>query len=265
MQELVIETSNSKKSRAFRAVLLAHVEADALWAGGATGTDTTRPVWMMLAGTDSELRAFTANLQGGRKAELRSKNSYSSRVEGRFELLKSAGYQFVWQRASAGSIVTAYLPDIFRLDPGMVDPTGAGFCLLPARDWIRPPAEGVLKHLVDLGVNPEQPELPMVLGLAPLFIAYLDRRTRCPLIPDPRFYAQVLYAALGRGLASKSGAQHYYRDNSWGCHNRLGYKETRTVDVGLAEGLAFQADHESLETFLAEQVKVYDARIHGTT
>lgn len=265
MKDLIIEVSpaKNKKGRSFRATLLAYVTADKLWPGGSTDTDTIRPIWMMFAGTSNELRPFVANLQMGRRAELKN-NSYSRRAGDRFEALKSAGYQFAWQHTTLGSLATAFLPDLFRLDPGMVDPEGVSFCILPAKDWLKP-GKAMFEHLIRLGADPSQPELSLVVELAPLFIAYLDRRTRCPLIPDRRFYAQVLYSSLAKGLASLNTADRYsYGNYPWGQHRRLGYSEFDTESVGLSKGLAFQSSHENLEVFLAEQVKIYEEITHGS-
>jgi hypothetical protein len=81
-----------------------------------------------------------------------------------------------------------------------------------------------------------------------------DRRTRCPLIPDPRFYVQVLAHALDQGLASWSNGDRWARE--WGAHDAT-FKEVETDAVGLAPGVVFNASHETLETFLAEQVKAF--------
>lgn len=267
MEELTIEVTKGKKTRSFKAMLLAHVEADALWSGGLTDTETIRPVWMILAGTDNELRPFVANLQTGRKAE-RLKGTHWKKVDSRFETLKSAGYQFSWQRTSHGSAVTVFLPDLFRLDPGMVDPKGASFVLLPAKSWLQQPRDPlVLEHLTRTGGCTESLEIPWVLGLAPIFVAYLDRRTRCPIIADPRFFAQILHAALSQGLASLALPKNFcsWDKAPWGYHGRLRYAERGLEKVeGYAKGLAFGASHANLEAFLSEQVQIYYEVIHGT-
>lgn len=261
MKDLVIEAGVPKnrrrhhqpKGRSFRAHLLAYAEASALWQGGQTASDTVRPVWMMLAGTDNELRPFVANLQVGRKAESFARHYH--RVDDRFEVLKSSGFHFAWQRTDRGSVVTAYLPELFRLDPGMVDPDGAAFCILPAESWITPLSPEARDHLLKV-VGPMDPQdLDAVLDLAPMFIAYLDRRTRCPIIRDQRFYAQVLHASLRGGLATLSCDRGHSQE--WGRHGRLGYVEYGLETVGVRPGLAFRSDHESLERLLSEQVRIY--------
>jgi hypothetical protein len=234
--ELTIEPQKEGKGRSFRATLVSYVEARRLWPAG---NDTIRPVHMTLAGSDQELRPFVANLRTGKKAVC----GYKSRE--RYEVLKSAGFQCAWQRTSKGSVVTLFAPDLFCLDPGMVDPKGVSFVMLPARAWLKPTA---------VALPPCVPEerAEDVLRSASLFIAYLDRRTRCPLIPDERFYVQVLANALDQGLASFSRKNRYA--SSWGEGSLV---EVGTEDAGLAPGILFSSTHETLETFLAEQVKTY--------
>ena len=256
MRELIIQPANKDgKGRSFSATMLAYVTANTLWDAGSNGGDTVRPVWMMLGGSENELRPFVANIQMGRKAEI--PKAYSRRGAERFEVLKSAKFQTVWQRTPVGSVVTLFAPDIFRLDPGMVDPKGVEFCVLPDVRWLSdvqvdPKARAYLDTM-----NVPQDRKEELLKVAPLFIAYLDRRTRCPMVPDQRFYVQILCAALQEGLASWSKNDNYYRHSvEWGYHPK-GFQEWDTDTVGLAPGVVFQASHETLEKFLAIQVKLY--------
>jgi hypothetical protein len=240
VKELVIQPSEKGKGRAFAATLVSYVEATAFVP---RANDTIRPVHLTLAGTENELRPFVANLRTGKKAEC----GYRGREK--YEVLKSAGYQCAWQRTPKGAIVTLWAPDLFNLDPGMVDPKGVGFLLSPSRDWFR-------SSNVDVPACVPEDRVSDVRALASLFIAFLDRRTRCPLIPDPRFYVQVLANALDQGLASFSTDNRHLWQKLWG-ENSSGFEEYNTDAVGFARGVQFNASHETLETFLAEQVQVY--------
>lgn len=238
MKEITIQPQQEGKGRSFSAMLVATVEAGAI----ARGNDPVRPVLMAVASTENELRPFVANLRTGKKAE-------ESRRRGqKYEILKSAGYQCAWQRTPKGSLATLFAPDLFCLDPGMVDPAGVRFVMLAARSWLRP-VDAPLPTFVPAERHDD------VLALAPLFMAYLDRRTRCPLIPDPRFYVNVFAGALDQGLATFAATLSYR--SQWG--ESTGYAEEGTADLGYAPGVYFRASHEALETFLADQVRAFFA------
>lgn len=239
MKELTIQPQKEGKGRAFSATLVSYVECTSILP---KGNDTLRPIFMALAGTDQELRPFVANLRTGKKAE---DTSGYRRSREKYEVLKSAGFQVSWQRTSKGSLVNIFAPDVFCLDPGMVDPKGVQFVLLPAKSWLKPSTLDVPDFVPD-------DRRDAVRALAPLFIAYLDRRTRCPLIPDPKFYVQVLANALHEGLASFSVTGW---SRGWGVTGA--FIEYGIEDVGHAPGVFFSSSHEVLEEFLARQVQTF--------
>lgn len=260
MRELVIATGEGEKGRSFSALLLGYV----LFGSTSYGSnDTLRPVWMSIACSPAEVAPFVANLRTGKRAELVADRRS---LKTRFELLRSAGYEFAQQRHPQGTIVTAYLPSLFRIDPGMVDPDGVRFVVLPGREWAaeqRIDATAAVEHVqrvrFDLAeAGPGAAELAALAPTAALFAAYLDRRTRCPLVPGLPFYLQVLVAALSEGLASLSCARGgSYSDKPWGQHSDVWFKEDGTDVAGLLPGVGFDASHEELEAFLAEQVAAY--------
>jgi hypothetical protein len=258
MRTLIIESGDEGKGRSFRAVLLACVEANGLWFGGAADTDVIRPVYLSVATSDAEAAPFLANLRTGRKAEIDTGNRYSRSKGQRYECLRSAGYTFTTQRTSRGTVLTAFLTDLYRMDPGMIDPKGAAFALLPPAAWLaaqprpeRPAAlfarvrEALLPRMSrssELTKSVGDDALARWLPYARLFCAYLDRRTRCPLVPDLAFQLQVLVAALDAGLASVSAERSHME---WGQHfSAHGYTEDSVHTVGLAPGLSFKAKHE---------------------
>jgi len=272
MHELVIAPPERKdgkesKGRIFRAVHLAHVEADSLWEGGMTDTETLRPVWIMIGGTETEVRPFVTNLILGKKARLTKDKC--------FELLKSAGYRYSWQRIpekmsdgriESKAIVTAYLPDLFQMDLGMVDPKGLSFCLLPTTEWVAsstiettPAVEHVRKTFGKVGVPIPDEDLHLLVPVAVLFCAFLDRRTRCPIIADTRFYLQIFCAALAQGIAGWTRNVQ----GGWGKHGHFRLTDWSTSDVRIALVLACKSTHEELEAFLAEQVRIYFEVLNG--
>lgn len=257
MKRLIIEPKTEGKGRSFEALALAWVTADTLWPGGNNG-NSIRPVWLMFAGSPEQLRAFSANLISGRKAQVLDLNS--SRYEKhppQMELLKSAGYALSSQRTSGSTVITAYLPDLFLIDPGMVDPAGIQFCLLPSQEWVDSQVWNVdraVEHVSKLEYNCTEEALQILAPISGLFAVYLDRRTRCPLIKDERFYLQLLCACLDRGLASLSSEATY---STWGRTSSLGFKEFHTETVGLLPGIACRASHADMEQLLAEQAKLF--------
>lgn len=257
MKHYTIERKGDGKGRSFSAHCLAVVEADSLWPGGATDKPSTlRPVFAMFAGTDDELRPFVANLRSGRRAET---SGYGFRHRGeRLEFLKSAGYEVSWQREVEGSVATVFLPDLFRLDPGMVDPAGISFVLLPSTDWERAQKftgavspEMMATHAVVMPQPEGSTDLEVdesLVAAAHLFAAYLDRRTRCPLIADGRFYCQLLRACVAIGLAEAGQSRYQYGRSSHG------FRSYGLDDVGIARAIAFRSTHEVFEELLAAEV-----------
>ncbi len=273
MRQLTIVAGEQGKGRAFTAALLGYATADRLWPGGGTG-NSVRPIYMTLGCSEAEAAPFLANLRTGRKATLND-NTKSPTV---FELLKSAGYAFSTQRYREGVCITAYLPELLRIDLGMVDPEGVCFAILPSVEWVSREVlaldlDGIVAHARRLGLAFEKekepnswegvaggPSFGTLIGLAPLavlFCAYLDRRVRAPLVPDPRFYVQVFIAALNAGLATLS---HDGRSNrEWGITAKLGFKESELSTIGFSPGVAMLADHEQVEALLAGEVAKFYA------
>ena len=264
MRETIIEPQVEGKGRSFKALCLASVEADLLWSGGQTETLELRPVWAMFAGSEQELRPFMANLRTGRRLDMGS-SSYRRKAD-RMTFLRSAGYTVTWQREPEGSVATVYLSDLFEMDPGMIDPEGAAFLLLPTVAWASAQKIDIaplIQHVKPLikGYNLSDEYLAEMVPSAFLFAAYLDRRTRCPILADGRFYLQLMLACLAQGLASLPSDDLYnlYR-SEFGVHKRFGIKTTDTESVGLSRGIAFKASHAEIELLLAEQVTLFFKR-----
>lgn len=263
--ELIIAPQTEGKSRSFRATLLASVEADSVWEGGQTATDNQRPVWAMFASSENELRPFVANLVSGRKAAyVRQDSRWSRKKDDRLEILRSAGFKSHWQREAEGSIATVLLPDLFQIDPGMVDPKGASFILLPTK-------ASLAEHTIDVAPSVQHMkrfEYPVddarVAELVPMayhFCTWLDRRTRQPIYADGRFYMQLMLACLHEGLASFSYDDGKHRwggqADKFGRHQHFRFVENGTSDVGLADGIVFKATHDEIDRVLAEQVALF--------
>lgn len=234
MQEYTVCSDPTKKGRSFTARCVALVRDDRLWASG--NSDNVRPIWAQFVSSDAEMRPFATNLMLGRKLE----SAGSRRSGSRIECIKSAGYQLAWQREPEGTILTVYLPDLFRLDPGMVDPAGARFVLLTPRWWLEAQTVASAED-----------------ARASLFAAMLDRRTRCPLPADVAFYRRLLAAALDQGLAQTPG------DRSVNYSHAFAAEGLEQAGLDPDGAVAFRATHEVLESFLAEQCSLYFAEADG--
>src|SRR5690349_6905204 len=94
------------KTRRFQVTYLAHLCANAWWSGGQAAADATRPAWLLFAATERAARPFVANLQTGHRAALvpyHPDATFTPSPVAQIELLKSAGYRFIWQRVTGGA------------------------------------------------------------------------------------------------------------------------------------------------------------------
>jgi hypothetical protein len=282
VKEYVIQArEDENKGRSFLATCVAVATANSLWADAKSrAQDTTiRPVWAMFAGTEQQLRPFVANLKSGRKAEPAEKRGKCSDSE-RLEFLRSSGFLTSWQREPEGALVTLYHPELFRLDPGLLDPVGIDFLLFVPTEWAsaqQVDVEAAVQHVHRMAPKLDVGFLSSLAVTAYLFAAYLDRRTRCPIVPDGRFYLQLLVAALDHGLASLPGDDiKYSRSHSeWGRHRAQAhgfnvellkhsyYDRLEIGAIGFDHMISFTSSHAVFEQFLADQVTLYFAQVKG--
>lgn len=284
---VVIAPEQGAKGRSFRALHLASTVANALWKGGETkanvrGDDVARPVCAVFLGSEAEMTPFAANLRVGRLVQTLGgvSHSYRKRKAG-FEFLRSAGYKQAIQTHPEGVILTVYLPELYNLDPGMVDPKEIKFVLAPSAPWVASQgdvdADAIVRYARKLPLvrevnTPPKEEwrqkhfgkplpderLRQLVPTAYLFAAYLDRRTRAPLIADGRFFLQVMLACLRKGLATFSAdLSGTYNETPFGEHRRHGFAEDFEDGSGFLPGVAFQGTHLDLETLLAAEVATY--------
>ncbi|MFN7976377.1 MAG: integrator complex subunit 1 [Acidobacteriota bacterium] len=225
-------TSASAKGREFCSVLLAHLEADSLWDLGTNKTQ--RPVWISFVGSPSAARAFTANFRGGARASRHS----STRVEDSFEIPRSSGHRWVFQVVEGMTVTTAYLPSLFHVDP-TVPGDDVRFIFMPPRWWVTAQSA---RLAATFGERAED------AARAALFAAYLDRRTRLPVLQDFAFQLRLFEAAKKEDWLHRPGLTRYDRS--------VLYQEGVEA-CGLDAPLACWVRHDVLEGFLAREVRRY--------
>ena len=166
-------------------------------------------------------------------------------------------------------MTTIYLPDLYRVDPGMVDPLSVGFVMLPGIDWVAdqriPDAAAIASYGRRLYRKHEQDDwykaMDELVPLAFLFAVYLDRRTRCPLIADGRFYLQITLACLRDGLAgwpTSTYSRHREAFSGGPKFETHGLDEARIATRG---AIAFGASQVDVETIMAKEVDVFFERV----
>lgn len=98
-----------RKTRAFSCTLLRCVAWPAFKPSPGKGSVVFRPIFLDYCGTESEHRAFTANLRMGKVASITDREAV--------ELLRSEPYRYAPpQRCDAGVRQIVYLPEVFDLD-----------------------------------------------------------------------------------------------------------------------------------------------------
>jgi len=223
----------SKKTRVFSVRLLGLVEADPLWDSGAA--DEVRPVWISYLGTDSESQAFTANFRGGHKA--------TSGIK-KLQILRSAPYRWVTHKIPGGAITTAYLPDLFHLEPPDPAPPRVRFVFAPPTWWVKRAAEAL---------RAEVGEEAREAARAALFAAYLDRRTPLPVLGELAFHRQLYRAACKTDWVHEPSSPGSYRRHEVLSAQGLG-------SCGFDELLAVSVPQEKLTELLIDQTSQYQPK-----
>lgn len=257
----VTTAQEGAKGRMFGATLLAWATADALWDGGDGNDRAVRPVWAVLAGARTEMVAFVANLRCGRPFGTNGKRTRKggTTFDAKYEFLRSVRYEWRTHATDEGAVVQVYLPDLFRTDPGLIDPTGVRFVVLPPAAWLAAQAEALgaratqdaVRHVARLGLAPAGFDLAPWVPLATLFAERLERRIRYPFPPSLPFQLQVMVAMLKEGLATFRAERG---DREWFEHTRAGFVTYGLPNVGVAPGVACAAPQAAVEALLVREI-----------
>lgn len=217
MQVYTVTDENSKKGRSFSFDMTAFIKSSLI----PDGSSTTRPTWAVLGLPESVANAIRANLLTGRRFET------AGRSPTRFEFLKSQKWAWESQRHAEGVLATIYAPQHLAPDPGFVDPESVSALVVADHGWVgqwqaerKPEDVHRTRQLIEaVEALPDGPRLrnwygpsnltlDVLLDVAPLVTAYLDRRTRVPLIQDLPYQVLLLSLLSGQGslrVPSSSG------------------------------------------------------------
>ena len=258
------------KTRSFKGVVFATTHADGIWSTGQAAKETVRPLFSIVGADEAEAGALIANLRLGRKFGDRPPDKKADRYKyTTYEFARSADYRWKMQRHPEGTLCQVFQPDMYAADPGMVDPKECTFALLPALTWLDAyplDIDAMVAHCLNMmpGLHGElternSPDMLALAKIAPLWLVYLDRRTTCPLVPEPTFALQLLLGALHNGYATRGASMDSHASPTWG-RGHWSYKEEGLADMKLAVGIVTHVDHKLLEPFLADHVaRYYDA------
>lgn len=244
---LTVESVNKDKGRSFSSILLASVVCDSLWSNSSP-SNIVRPIYLSIAGSDNELRPFVANLKVGSKIYI--SNRYGNQERFKLEIMRSVDYQFSWQKIKDFSVVTIFQPELFKIDPGIVENDKISFCILPTNDMLVEPNPDIIYYLTSKGYN--EKDSIFAAKIAPIFIAYLDRRTRCPLILDERFYPLLFLKCLNNDVPIVGRKT----SNNMG-YSRKAYIEYGLDNVNLNDGVVMLSSNDLFEEVLSKTVKEF--------
>jgi len=235
LSTLTIKRSTGKgrasKTRRFSVRLLGFISADPLWESGSG--DETRPVWISYLGTESESQAFTANFRGAQKAQTQSHT---------FKMLKSAPYRWTRQKVPGGVVTTAYLPELFHLEPAFPAPARVRFVFAPPTWWLEA-QEKALED--DYGAEARE------VARAALFAAYLDRRTPLPVLGDLDFHLELFRQAQKTRWVDEPKGTTY-------SPGPLYVKGAQTC--GFDQVLAVSAPQQTIREFLIDQTSHFQPK-----
>jgi hypothetical protein len=222
---------NQPKSRVFSVRMLGYLAANALWDAPTSGNHI-RPAWIAYLATDQAMRPFTANFRGGRPA-----TGDSSKT---FAMPKKSAHRWVTQRVPGASVTLAYLPELFHLEPAMVE-DHCRFIFAPPRWWVEAQAATLTAEFGDDAHDAAR---------AALFTAFLDRRTPMPIVNDLRFHLQLYRAAL------EAGRNHPWAIGHLGCHGGC-LSGSHHPGCGLDLPVAVNVSQSDLRRLIVEQTALF--------
>lgn len=238
------------KGRTFRVSLLGFVTADGYHGNGSNRA--YRPVYLSIAESDAQVRAFVANLRTGRPADVR--DAAGNQLPKQLETPRGLGLRWHFKKMEkpAGvTVATGYLPDLFDLDPGILQ-EDIRFLFAPPRWWVDHQADALVaaadfSTLARYGQTGGAREA----ALASLFVAFLDKRSPLPIVPDPLFHRRLYVAAQGL-------TWFMHPDGSKDWSPRM-FRFPATAADGLELVAGVKVSHEQFENLLRHETSRYFA------
>lgn len=253
----------ARKGRIFSGSLLGYIRSLDLCPQDTMG-DLVRPILLMTAASIGQDRPFHANLSLGEVADSSSDtpNAPSSPTFlGRVQTLKSLKYSRIRQVCSTGVVVTSYLPYVFDIDPGMVDPDKISFCVAPPVDWLEglyratnlhdliEPSRGYVQRKWLVSIPYER--MRIIVGTAPMVSMFLDHRSKAPILKDLWFQVLLFLNLLGEGQARiATGGNRYWNDSKWGESPRFVCHHPEAMKISCAVQMI--GTHETFEDTLGK-------------
>ena len=238
--EVTVEKRRGRKpakTRRFEARFLGYLAVGGMVENTATG-GALMPQFLAFLGTEAETNAVMANLRCGHKA------SVGSIV---LQTPRRAPYRWSAQAVGGVRIVTAYLPEMFHLEPTTPFPEDLRFLFSPPRSWVLEQA-AVLAE--EFGEDAED------VARAALFAAYLDRRTALPILDDLHFHLRLYRAALAEGWTLDMRSPSY-------SGNRVSVEGLELC--GLERPVAVRVEPQEFASFLTTQTQLFYQEVlaHG--
>ena len=230
------------KGRTFKVSLLGFLTADGYHDKGSSRA--YRPVYLSVAESDAQVRAFVANLRTGREAEVR--DAAGNLLPKMLEIPRGIGLRWHFKKMEkpAGvTVATGYLPDLCDLDPGILQ-EDIRFLFAPPRWWVERELQAP-----SIQALPEAIRREAVIGQ--LFAAFLDKRSPLPIVPDPLFHRRLYVAARGlTWFAEPDGTKDW-------APRMFRFPGTGSDGLELVAGV--KVSHEQFENVLRDETARYFA------
>lgn len=230
------------KGRTFRVSLLGFVTADGYHSAGSSRA--YRPVYLSLAESDAQVRAFVANLRTGRAADVR--DAAGNQLPKQLETPRGLGLRWHFKKMEkpAGvTVATGYLPGLCDLDPGILQ-EDIRFLFAPPRWWVERELQAASIHAL-----PEKIRREAVIGQ--LFAAFLDKRSPLPIVPDPLFHRRLYIAARGLAWFAEPDGSKDWAPRMW--------RFPGSATDGLELVVGVKVSHEQFENVLRDETARYFA------